>query len=166
MLWTPGATRPGRVFDGVLAYSASGIAWAAPCETDCHLQVLSLATGRETAVPLPPSSTAANAAFSPDGRYLALQFSYANNGDDGTLAMRLAVASLPSGHVTIVPQTFASSDALVGFGWPDGDSLIAELSFTTKVQLAAWHPGAAHPAVTTLPPRHALPSLVLASSDF
>ncbi len=50
-----------------------------------------------------------------------------------------------------MPRTSLSSDALVGFGWPPGgDPLVAELSFTTKVQLAAWLPGAPGLAVAVL----------------
>jgi hypothetical protein len=164
-LWVPGTARASRVFPGVVAVSADAIAWSAPCDADCRVQVLSLATGRETSATLPGAGSVANAAFSPDGRYLALQVSYSNNGDDGALAVRLAVMSLPAGHLTIVPQTFASSDALVSFGWPaGGDILVAELSFTAKVQLAAWHPGATRLAVASLAPHHVPPSLVLAPS--
>jgi hypothetical protein len=160
-LWVPGATRASRVFTGVIAASPGAVAWTPPCTAHCGVRVLDLATGRVTFTALPSASSAASAAFSPDGRYLALQVSYSNNGDDGALAMRLAVLSMPSGRLTVVPQTFASSDALAGFGWPAaGDTLVAELSFTTKVQLAAWRPGAARLAVATLNLRRA-PSLVL-----
>jgi hypothetical protein len=164
-LWVPSTAQVSRVFAGVIAVSADAIAWSAPCDEDCRVQVLSLATGRETSATLPGAGSVANAAFSPDGRYLALQVSYSNSGDDGALAMRLAVVSLPAGRLTIVPQTFASSDALVSFGWPAGDdTLVAELSFTAKVQLAAWHPGATRLAVASLAPRQTPPSLALAPS--
>ena len=44
--------------------------------------------------------------------------------------MQLDVASVASGRLTVVPGTFVSSDALAGFGWPDGsDSLVAEFNF-------------------------------------
>jgi hypothetical protein len=47
----------------------------------------------------------------------------------------------------------AASDALAGFGWPDGqDRQVAELSFTTKVQVAAWRPGAERLAVAAVRP--------------
>ena len=49
---------------------------------------------------------------------LALQVSSGDTGDDGALAMQLEVASVATGRLTAVPGTFASSDALVGFGWP------------------------------------------------
>ena len=61
-----------------------------------------------------------------------------------------------------MPQTWVSSSALVGFGWAGGgDSLVAELSFTTKVQLASWHPGASRLAITTPGPQHSPASLVI-----
>lgn len=164
-LWVPGARQAGRVFTGVVAVAAREIAWSAPCQANCRVQVLNLATGHETSAVLPAAGSVANAAFSPDGRYLALQVTYSNNGDDGALAIRLYVVALPAGHLALVPHTFASSDAMVGFGWPaHGDTLVAELSFTTKLQLAAWRPGAARLAVVTLGPRRTPPSLVIAAA--
>jgi len=61
-----------------------------------------------------------------------------------------------------VPETWVSSDALVGFGWAaSGDSLVAELNFTTKVQLASWHPGERRLAIAVLRPQHNPASLVV-----
>jgi hypothetical protein len=96
----------------------------------------------------PGARSAANGAFSPDGNFLALEVSFANNGDGAALALRLDVASMASGRLTVVPGTWVSSDALIGFGWPAvSDTLVAELSFTSRVQLASWRPGAARLAV-------------------
>jgi hypothetical protein len=76
--------------------------------------------------------------------------------------MQLDVASLASHRLTVVPGTWVSSDALAGFGWPaDRDSLIAELSFTTKVQVASWLPGAARLAVAAVPPGQNPASLIV-----
>jgi hypothetical protein len=62
----------------------------------------------------------------------------------------------------VVPGTWASSDALIGFGWPAAsDSLIAELSFTTKVQLALWRPGSARLTVAVIKPGRNSASLVV-----
>ncbi len=161
-LWDPADSEPGRTFDGVIAASASEIAWAPECDPVCRVQVLDLATGRHTTVELPGASSAANAAFSPDGDYLALEVSFYNGGDDGALAMQLQVASVASGRLTVVPGTWASSDALVGFGWPaGGDSLIAELSFTTKVQVTSWRPGATRLAVAAIRPGPNSDSLIV-----
>jgi hypothetical protein len=150
-LWDPAAAKVSRVFGGVLAASSTEIAWLPRCVQRCRLEILNLAAGRQTAVQLPPGSSVANGAFSTDGDYLALQVTLGSGSDDGALAMQLEVAAVASGHLTVVPGTWASSDALVGFGWPDGsDRLVAELTFTTKVQLASWRPGAARLAVAAL----------------
>ena len=161
-LWNPAGSQLGRTFDGVIAASASEIAWAPKCDPFCRVQVLDLATGRRTTVGLPGASSAANGAFSPDGDFLAIEVSLYNGGDDGALATMLDVASTASGRLTIVPGTFASSDALAGFGWPtDGDSLVAELSFTTKVQVASWQPGATRLAVAAIRPGQDSDSLIV-----
>ncbi len=161
-LWDPAASQPGRNFEGVIAASATQIAWAPPCVARCRAQVLNLATGRQVSVELPEASSVANAAFSPDGSFLAVQVSFGDDADDGALAVQLELASMASGRLTTVPKTWVSSDALVGFGWPaSSDSLVAELSFTTKVQLASWHPGASRLAIAVLRPQHSPASLVI-----
>jgi hypothetical protein len=161
-LWDAAGSRPSRTFAGVIAASANAVAWAPACDPVCRVQVLDLATGRRTIVTLPKVSSAANAAFSPNGDLLALELSFYNGGDDGALATQLDVASIASGRLTVVPGTFASSDALVGFGWlAGGYSLIAELSFTTKVQVTSWRPGAAQLAVAAVRPGQDSASLVL-----
>ena len=70
--------------------------------------------------------------------------------------------SLASGRLLSVPGTALSSDALISFGWPaSSDNLVAELSFTTKVQLMSWRPGDARLAVAELRPRQSPVSLVI-----
>ncbi len=162
-LWRPGAQRGSRLLPGgVVAASPTEIAWTARCTTVCHVHVLHLATGRVTAIGLPPGTSPANGAFSPDGAFLALQLSFSSGGDGGALAMQLEVASTASGRLAVVPGTWSSSDALVGFGWPAGsDSLVAELSFLTKVQVAAWRPGAARLAVVAIRPNQGSATLVI-----
>jgi hypothetical protein len=141
-LWNPVTSRMVRRFGAVLAAGASRIAWTSGCAAQCLVQVLDLATGRMTRIVLPAGSSAARGAFSPDGRLLALELSFGNGGDGGAVATQLEVASLPGCRLTVVPGTWASSDALTGFGWPAADdSLVAELSFVTKVQVASWYPG-------------------------
>jgi hypothetical protein len=151
-LWQPDAQRASRVFpDGVIAASADEIAWTPRCASACPVRVLHLATGHSTVIRLPAGTSPANGAFSPDGAFLALQLSFGSGGDGGALAMQLEVASTATGRLTVVPGTWSSSDALVGFGWPaGGDSLVAELSFLTKVQVAAWRPGAPRLAVVAI----------------
>jgi hypothetical protein len=159
-LWDPAGARPGRAFGLLMAASGTQVAWVPACARSCRLHVLSLASGTDTTVALPPGSSVANGAFSPDGRLLALQIS--SGGDGGGLAMQLDVFSARTGRLSVVPGTWVSSDALVGFGWPAGDDrLVAELSFTTKVQVAAWRPGADRIAVATVRPGPASRALVV-----
>jgi hypothetical protein len=161
-LWDPAPPQPSRSFAGVIAASATEIAWARPCATRCGVQVLNLATGRQVSVELPEASSAASAAFSPDGSFLAVQVNVSDDSDGGGLAVQLELVSIASGRLTTVPQTWVSSNALIGFGWPSSsESLVAELSFTTKVQLASWHPGASRLAITTPGPQHSPASLVI-----
>jgi hypothetical protein len=160
-LWNPADPRAGRTFSNVIATGPNEIAWAPPCATVCRARVLNLATGRATVITVPRGSTAASGSFSPDGRLLALQVSYSTGSAGGSLAMQLDVASVASGRLTAVRGTWASSDALVSFGWPaDSDSLVAELGFTTKVQLTAWRPDDTRLAVVSLGPREAVTAIV------
>jgi hypothetical protein len=166
-LWDPAARKAIRGFDAVLAASATQIAWTPPCAARCVVQVLNLAAGRQVTVNLPAGKSAVNAAFSPDGRFLAVEASFSVEGDDGGQAVQLELASTASGRLTAVPGTFLSSDALISFGWPaSGDSLVAELGFTTKVQLMAWRPGAARLAVAALGPKQSPASLSLAIGQY
>jgi hypothetical protein len=161
-LWDPSDPQTSQAFDQVLAASPSEIAWTSRCTPKCSVQTLDLATGRHTVIALPAGSSVTSGAFSPDGSFLALQLSLGNTGDGGELAMQLEVAPVTSGRLTVVPGTFASSDAFVGYGWPNsGDSLVAEFSFTTKIQLASWHPGASRPAVTVIQPGPSQAALIL-----
>jgi hypothetical protein len=161
-LWDPVTQRSTRSFADVIAASTTQIAWAPACAARCQVQVLDLTTGRQVTAQLPAASSVANASFSPDGRFLALELSFGDNDDDGELAVQLESVSMASGRLTVVPQTWASSDALVGFGWPaSGDSLVAELNFTSKVQLASWRPGASRLAIAALTPGHGPAPLVI-----
>jgi hypothetical protein len=161
-LWNPATARTSRTFNRVLAAGPAEVAWAAACAPQCKVQALNLATGKQATVTLPAGSSVTSGAFSPDGKFLALQVSFGNTGDGGELAMQLEVAPAAGGPLTPVPGTWVSSDALVGFGWPaGGDSLVAEFSFTTKMQLASWQPGASRPAVTVIRPGPDQAALIL-----
>ena len=161
-LWNPSDRHVTKTFRSVIAASADKVAWTPRCTAQCLVRVLDLSTGKTTRIALLGGS-AARGAFSPDGRLLALAVSIGNGGDGGATAMQLQVASLPGcvgfrgvappgRHcLTVVPGTWASSDALSGFGWPAGDdSLVAELSFMTKVQVASWRPGSSRLAVVVV----------------
>ena len=171
-LWNPTLGQVSQSFSGVIAASANEIAWAPPCLTRCVVRVLHLAPGasaasqrarpRDTEIRLPGASSAANGAFSPDGKLLALELNFGNGGDGGAMAVQLWVASVASDRLTVVPGSWASSDALAGFGWPsDDDSLVAELSFMTKVQVASWHLGAARLAVAVIRPGQSPDELIV-----
>ena len=161
-LWDPAAPQASRTFDGVIAASATQIAWSPSCDARCRVQVLNLANGRRASAELPAASSIANAAFSPDGSSLVIQVSFSDNTANGARAVQLERFSLASGHLTAVPQTWVSSDALIGFGWPaSSNSLVAEFSFTTKTQLASWRLGASRLAIVVLRPQHSPASLVI-----
>ena len=162
LLWDPAAPQASRAFAAVIAASPTQIAWAPPCAARCRVLVLNLATGRQVAATLPPGRSAASAAFSPDGRFLAVEVSFSSEADDGGQALQLELESTASGRLTTVPGTSLSSDALISFGWPaSSDALVAELGFTTKVQLTSWRPGASRLAVALLSPQHSPASLVI-----
>lgn len=146
----------------MIAASATQIAWVPRCAARCRIQVLNLTTGRPASAELPAASSVASAAFSPDGSLLAVQVGFSDNTANGARAVQLEQVSLASGHLSAVPQTRVSSDALVGFGWPAGsDSLVAEFSFTAKVQLAAWRPGTSRLAIVAFRPQRSPAALVL-----
>jgi hypothetical protein len=162
MLWDPAAPQSDRTFGEVIAAGPAQIAWALPCSVRCLVQVLNLDTGRQTSVELPAASWVTSAAFSPDGRFLALQLSFGDNSYNGQMAVQLELVSTGSDRLTAIPQTWVSSQAMDGFDWPFGnDTLVAELTFTTKVQLASWRPGASQLAIAALTPRHSPISLVI-----
>ena len=164
-LWDPAAAKASRAFAAVIAASTTQIAWAPSCAARCRVQVLNLATGRQVTADLPGGRSVTNAAFSPDGSFLAIEVSFSNEAEDGGQAVQLELVSMASGRLLAVPGTWLSSDALISFGWPAGvDSLVAELSFTTKVQLASWRPGASRLAIAVLSPPQSPASLVIGPS--
>jgi hypothetical protein len=162
LLWNPASQQTIRTYGQVIAANATEIASASRCAPTCGVQVHDLATGRNTLIRLPAASSATNGAFSPSGGYLALQVTSVNTGDDGALALRLEVASVAGGRLTVVPGTFVSSDALAGFGWPDGsDSLVAEFNFEGTTQVTSWHPGASELALADIKPANIQASLIV-----
>lgn len=161
-LWDPAARQASRTFAAVIAASTTQIAWTPPCASRCGVQVVNLAIGRQVTAELPAGRSAASAVFSPDGRFLAVEVSFSTEANDGGQAVQLELMSTVSGRLTAVLGTSLSSDALISFGWPaSSDSLVAELSFTTKVQLMSWRPGTARLAIAALRPRQSPASLVI-----
>jgi hypothetical protein len=149
-LWDPVTGQFGRAYTGVIAAGPREVAWTSQCAPTCRIHLQNLATGAEHVISLRAGRSVASGSFSQDGGFLALQVS-SGSKDDSTSSVELEVASAATGRLTVVPDTFASSDALVSFGWPSSaDRLVAELSFTTKVQVAAWRPGAGKLAVAVV----------------
>ncbi|HEY2575101.1 MAG TPA: hypothetical protein VGI74_02225, partial [Streptosporangiaceae bacterium] len=158
-LWDPATAQARGTFDTEIAANTTQIAWVPPCAARCRVRVLNLATGRQVTAELPNGRSVANAAFSPDGSFLALEVSFSSEGGQ---AVQLELVSTASGHLMAVPGTWLSSDALISFGWPaSSDSLIAELNFMANVQLASWRPGATRLAIAMLRPPHSPASLVI-----
>jgi hypothetical protein len=158
-LWNPASPRVSRTFGEVIAANATEIASASRCAPTCRVQVLNLATGKDTVVRLPAGDSPANGSFSPGGGFLALQLS---STDDGELATQLDVASMASGRLTRVPGTWVSSDALAAFGWPDsGNSLVAEFMFESRMQLTSWHPGASGLSLAVIKPGPTQAALII-----
>ncbi len=152
-LWNPATGQVLSNFEGIVAASANSVAFVPRCVVTCAVHVRDLVLGSSQVVDLASGSSVTDAAFSPDGRYLAMQVTFSDGGDGGALAMRLEVASLATGQLTEVPRTFVSSDTLAGFGWPgNGDDLVAKLNFSTRVQVTSWVPGAGALAVAVLKP--------------
>lgn len=151
--WDPATGKVLRSFRGVVAVSATEVAYEPPCQASCSVRVLNLSTGRATVVGLPATNSVLAGRFSPDGRFLALEVS-ANDNAYGASAMRLEVASMPDGHPVVVPHTDVSSDALDGFGWPgDRDELVAGFSYIGRVQTVFWNQPASMLAVAVVSPR-------------
>jgi hypothetical protein len=162
LLWDPGTGQVRQRFPDVIAVSSAALAWMPQCASGCPVHVVSLAGGPDALVRLRPGTAVASAAFSPDGGLLAMQLIFSSGSDSGATSTELAVASARTGRLTPVPGTSASSDALVGFGWPDsGHSLVALMSFTTRVQVASWRPGAARLAVAAVQPGAVSTSMVV-----
>src|SRR5580658_825605 len=162
LLWDPAAPHASRTFEAVIATSATQIAWAPACAARCRVVVQNLATGRQVTAGLPAGRSVASAAFSPDGSFLAVEVSFSSEADDGGQSVQLELMPVAGGRLMAMPGTWLSSDALISFGWPaSSDSLVAELGFTTKVQLASWRPGASRLAVAVLSPQHSPASLAI-----
>ncbi len=166
VLWDQAARRVTASFDGIVAASATSVAYAPRCVVVCPVYVRDLGTGRDRLIDLASGNAVTNAEFSPDGRYLALQVSYGDGSGGGALAVRLEVAEMATGFLTDVPPTGLSSVALAGFGWPGkGDDLVAELNFRPRVQLASWTPGSPRLAIAGVRPGQEPAALVVSSSS-
>jgi hypothetical protein len=142
-LWDPVTERFTASYNAVVAASADAVAYIAPrCTSGCPVHVLNLVTGYKLALRVPSGHTVTDAQFSPDGRYLALEVSAGESSDSSTLEVQLEVASLATGHLTVLPHTWATGDPMTGLGWPGNDDrLVVKLNTGSEVQMAFWAPG-------------------------
>lgn len=162
LLWNPVTGQASRRPGNVLAVSGPHIAWMPRCARQCAVTVADVATGAVITVRPPASQVAVSAAFSPDGRYLAVQVGPDFVVTGSGAATRLYLVNLSTGQVAAVPETPAGGGALVAYGWPAAaDILVTELSFPGRIQLAAWRPGSGRPHVIALRPGQGAAALVL-----
>jgi hypothetical protein len=164
-LWNPSTGKVLRRFGGVVAVSATAVAYAPPCARTCPVHVFNVTSGRQVTVKMRPTDSVSSGVFSPDGRFLALQINRGNGevSDGGESATQLEVASAATGQAAVVPRIFVSSDALAAFGWPGSrDDLIAEFHSGSRVQLAFWDPvTAGNVAVADIKPAQDPAALVI-----
>ena len=155
----PGSGRVIRVLINVIAAGPGQIAWDA-CPAKCTLRVLNLPAGTVAAVPHPAGTLVVSGTFNSTGRLLAAQAVAATKPDGETAAWRLEVINSVSGHVTALPGTMISAQAVLTFGWDGGtDQLLATVASRSAVlQLAYWQPGDAHLSIETarIPARSSL----------
>jgi hypothetical protein len=152
-LWNPVTRTTVRSFSDVIGVSANEVAFVPPCTTFCAVQVLNLRTGQHRLLRLPTASSLSGGVFSPDGRYLALQVDVPNTSYGGALGTQLDLVNTRTGQLSMVPDSWVSSDAMEGFGWPGSrDALVAELAFSTRVEIAFWRPDSTAPAVALVRP--------------
>jgi hypothetical protein len=151
-LWNPATSRFVATYHSVVAASADTVAYVQPsCALTCLVHVVNLATGYKLTLMVPQGHVVTDAAFSPDGRYLALEVSAGESSDSSSLEVQLEVASLATGKLTVLPHTWATGDPMTGLGWPgNDDGLVAKLDTGSSVQMAFWAPGARSLAVANL----------------
>lgn len=152
-LWAPGARQVGRSFQHVIAAGPGQIAWMPACTARCAVHVLNLEGRPGRVIALPRGSQADVGAFSPDGRFLALQVTARIGASGQPSAVRLVVAVVATGRLMAVPGTTIGSGIGVDFGWQGNGRLVAGIGLQDAWQVAVWRPGDArlHVAVIRVP---------------
>jgi len=146
-LWNPRSGRMLRRFDRVLAASASTIAWvAAGCGPQrCPVHLSDLASGTDTQVASPRGVWATSgAAFSPDGRYLAVVFSAGVGATDVATQARVGVVDAATWRLLAVPgAVMRGGDFWLAVAWSPNSAwlLLSAPGGQHTDQLAAWRPG-------------------------
>jgi hypothetical protein len=144
ILWDPGTGRVLRHFGNSLAFGPGQIAWSAGCRS-CQVQIVNVSTGTTVTTPIPGRNLAAvNAAFSDDGRLLAVQ----SPGRD------IEVFDTASRTLTAIPGTALSSADWQNFGWQArSHRLIVTAGPNNQpgpAQLAYWQPGSTRLRIFTI----------------
>jgi hypothetical protein len=144
ILWDPRTGRVLRHFDNVLATGPEQIAWSRGCR-GCRVQILNVSTGTTVTTPISGRNPASlGAAFSDDGRLLAVQLP---GGE-------IQVFDTATRTLTAIPGTALSSADWQNFGWQaGGHRLVISAGPNSRVgpgQLAYWQPGNAVLRVATV----------------
>ena len=144
ILWDPRTGRVLRHFDNVLATGPEQIAWSRGCR-GCRVQILNVSTGTTVTTPISGRNPASlGAAFSDDGRLLAVQLP---GGE-------IQVFDTATRTLTAIPGTALSGADWQNFGWqPGSHRLVISAGPNSAVgpsQLAYWQPGDAALRVATV----------------
>ncbi|MGN6793143.1 MAG: hypothetical protein ACTHJW_12235 [Streptosporangiaceae bacterium] len=156
-LWDPVTRSVVRDFTGVVAASATQIAWQAALNCGkCTLHIGNVMTGATSTVALPANTRAFFGTFTADRRLLAIGMSTsATPGGEVGLA-RLGVVDASSGRLTVLPGSSVRAVSLdvLTFGWLAGSHrLVASLGDSDgPVQISSWRPGDQHLRVARLVP--------------
>jgi hypothetical protein len=126
------------VSDTLAAWTPSG------CDDDCVLTVSNLESGEPVVFTLPNGRAPQFAAFSPDGRRLALSFMglHPEVGHSfRDLRGFVAVLDMPTGTLTRLPGLYTQIKHAAGIGWSrDGRVLVLYAGWPDHARLAFWHP--------------------------
>ena len=167
ILWDPGTGRVLRHFGNVIATGPEQIAWSRGCR-GCRVghvprraggpgllqpgqkvalivQILNVSTGTTVTLPIPGRNPASlNAAFSDDGRLLAVQ----------QPGQEIEVYDTATRTPTAIPGTALSSADWQNFGWDAGGHRLVISAGPNNLpgpaQLAYWQPGDTHLRIATI----------------
>jgi hypothetical protein len=133
LLWDPHTGQTVRHVDNAIAASQDDVAWTRGCRS-CHVQILNVATGVNTATPLAASQhDIGSGSFSDNGQYFAYD---AVSGAVDILTLSTAAS------LTVVPAL--NNDDAAASGWLNGGpTFLVEVSvpYWRPIQFAIWQPG-------------------------
>jgi len=157
MLWDPVTERKVREFTGVIAASATQIAWQPVLyRRRCALHVINSVTFGSETIPLPQNTRSFFGTFSADRRLLAIGMSTSATPGGEVVLGRLGVIDTSAGRLTVLPGSSVRAVTIgaLTFGWlADSHRLVAILgTLNGPVQIATWRPGDMHLQVARLVP--------------